>query len=95
LVPRVVVKADKISLLYTILKEELEFVRIWMKKFYDRTRFKGPYLEEGDKVYLVSRNLCIKRPSRKFDFYKIGPFKIDKKISENNYIFALPSIIRL
>jgi hypothetical protein len=93
LVPRVVVKADKISLLYAILKEELEFIRTKMKKFYDRTRFKGPRLEEGDKVYLISRNLYIKRLSRKLNFYKIGPFKIGKKILENNYIFALPSII--
>jgi hypothetical protein len=66
-----------------------------MKKFYDRTRLEGPYLEEGDKVYLISRNLCIKRLSRKLNFYKIGPFKIDKKISENNYILALPSTMQL
>ena len=95
MVPRVVVKADKMSSLYTILKEELEFVRTRIKKFYDRTRLKGPRLEEGDKVYLISRNLRIKRPSRKLDFRKIRPFKIDKKISENNYILTLPSIIRL
>jgi hypothetical protein len=64
-----------------------------MKKFYDRTRLEGPRLEEGDKVYLVSRNLRIKQPSRKLDFRKNGPFKIDKKISENNYILALPVTI--
>jgi hypothetical protein len=78
-----------------MLKEELEFVRTRMKKFYDRTRLEGPRLEEGDKVYLVSRNLRTKRPSRKLDFRKIGPFKIDKKISENNYALALPSTMRL
>jgi hypothetical protein len=94
-VPRAAVKADKMSSLYAILKEELEFVRTRMKKFYNRTRLEGPRLEEGDKVYLVSRNLRTKRPSRKLDFRKIGPFKIDKKISENNYTLALPSTIRL
>jgi hypothetical protein len=74
-----------------MLKEELEFIRTRIKKFYDRTRFEGPRLEKGDKVYLISRNLYTKRLSRKLDFYKIGPFKIDKKISENNYILTLPS----
>jgi hypothetical protein len=66
-----------------------------MKKFYDRNRLEGPRLEEGGKVYLVSRNLRTKRPSRKLDFRKIGPFKIDKRISENNYALALPSTMRL
>jgi hypothetical protein len=94
-VPRVVVKADKMSSLYTILKEELEFVRTRIKKFYNRTRLEGPRLGEGDKVYLISRNLYMKRLSRKLDFRKIGLFKIDKKISENNYTLILPSIIRL
>jgi hypothetical protein len=94
-VPRAAVKADKMSSLHAMLKEELEFVRTRMKKFYDRTRLEGPRLEEGDKVYLISRNLRTKRPSRKLDFRKIGPFKIDKKISENNYALALPSTMRL
>ena len=93
--PRAVVKADKMSLLYAMLKEELEFIRTRMKKFYDRNRLEGPRLEEGGKVYLISRNLRTKRPSRKLDFRKIGPFKIDKKISENNYALALPSTMRL
>ena len=83
------------SSLYAILKEELEFIRIRIKKFYNRTRFEGPRLEKGDKVYLISRNLRTKRLSRKLDFRKIGPFKIDKKISENNYALALPSTMRL
>jgi hypothetical protein len=93
LVPRVVVKADKMSSLYIILKEDLEFIRTRIKKFYNRNRLEGPYLEEGGKVYLISRNLYTKRLSRKLDFRKIRPFKIDKKISENNYILALPSTI--
>ena len=93
--PRAVVKADKMSSLYAILREELEFIRTRMKKFYDRNRLEGPRLEEGGKVYLISRNLCTKRLSRKLDFRKIRPFKIDKKISENNYVLALPSTMQL
>ena len=93
--PRAAVKADKMSSLYAMLKEELEFVRTRMKKFYDKNRLEGPRLEEGGKVYLTSQNLYIKRPSKKLDFRKIGLFKIDKKISKNNYIFILPLTIRL
>ena len=94
-VPRAAVKADKMSSLHAILKEELEFVRTRIKRFYDKNRLKGPRLEEGGKVYLISRNLRTKRLSRKLDFRKTGPFRISKKISENNYALALPITMRL
>ena len=93
--PRAVVKADKMSSLYAMLKEELEFVRTRIKRFYDKNRLEGPRLEEGGKVYLISRNLYIKRLSRKLDFRKTGPFRVSKKILENNYVLALPTTIRL
>ncbi len=42
------------STLYTMLKEELEFVRTRMKRYYDKHKLKGPRLEREDKVYLIS-----------------------------------------
>ena len=59
-VPRAAVKADKINALYMLLKEELEFVRTRIKKYYDKNRLEGPCLERGDKVYLIFRNLRTK-----------------------------------
>ena len=69
------------SSLYVILKEELEFVRHRMKEYYDKSRLEGPRLVRGDKVYLISRNLRTKRLSKKLDFKKLRPFKIDEYIS--------------
>ncbi len=40
--------------LYTMLKQELEFVCLRMKRYYDKTRLEGPRLRRGDKVYLIS-----------------------------------------
>ena len=94
-VPRAAVKADKMSSLHAILREGLEFVRIRIKRFYNKNRLEGPRLEEEGKVYLISQNLRTKRPSRKLDFRKVGPFRISKKISENNFTLALPTTMRL
>ena len=94
-VPRAAVKADKISTLYTMLRDELEFVRGRIKEHYDKHRLEGPRLERGDKVYLISRNIRTNRPSKKLDFKKIGPFKVDERISDNNYRLLLPATIRL
>ena len=62
-------------------KEELKFVYYRIKEYYNKSRLEGPRLVRGDKVYLISRNLRIKRPSKKLDFKKLRPFKINKCIS--------------
>ena len=36
----------------------------------------GPQLKKGNKIYLLTDNLRIKRPSKKFDYRKIGLFLI-------------------
>ena len=41
-----------------------------------------PQLKKGNKIYLLTDNLYIKRPSKKLNYRKIGPFfiKIIKKL---------------
>ncbi len=94
-VPRAAVKAEQISTLYAMLKEELEFVRTRMKRYYNKYRLEGLCLEREDKVYLISRNLYIKRLSKKLDFKKIGLFKVEERISDNNYRLSLLATMRL
>jgi hypothetical protein len=94
-VPRAAVKADKISTLYTMLKDKLEFIRTRIKQHYDKHRLEGPRLERGDKVYLISRNLRTSRLSKKLDFKKIRPFRIDERISNDNYRLSLLATMRL
>jgi hypothetical protein len=49
----------------------------------------------GDKVYLISRNLRIKRLNKKLDFKKLRPFKINECISQFNYRLILLVSIKL
>jgi hypothetical protein len=55
----------------------------------------APTFEEGDKVFLLRANLRTKRPSRKLDHIKVGPFKVKRKISEVNYELALPKTMQI
>ena len=80
---------------YAMFKEELEFIRQKIKHYYDKYRLEGPRLERGDKVYLILRNLRTKRLSRKLDFKKIRPFRIEEKISISNYRLLLLVTIRI
>ena len=40
---------------------------------------KDPQLKEGDKVYLLAKNLRSRRPSKKLDHVKVGPFLVDRQ----------------
>src|SRR5207247_3506982 len=61
-----------------------------MEDYYDPKRSKGPILEEGGKVYLLRRNIRLKRPYEKLDFKKYGPYRIEKKFSDLVYKLKLP-----
>ena len=41
--------------------------------------------KKGDKVYLLYSNIKIKRLNNKFDYKKLGLFKINKTIEIVNY----------
>lgn len=56
----------------------------------NQKRKTAPLLKEGDKVYLLTKNLRTRRPTKKLDKIKVGPFFISKQISPVNYKLALP-----
>ncbi|KAJ3546359.1 hypothetical protein NM208_g2046 [Fusarium decemcellulare] len=93
--PKAILKSDDLRNLHEEMKTELEFVRNRMTNYYDKKRLKGPTFSEGDMVYLATKNIDTKRPTKKLDYKYIGPYKILRKISENNYELDLPSKVRL
>jgi hypothetical protein len=63
--------------------------------YYNRTRFGGSRLREGDLIYLLRRNIKITRPSDKLDYKKIGPFKIKRNIKNISFELHLLTTIRI
>ena len=52
-------------------------------------------LKEGDKVYLLRKNIVTKRPSYKLDHKKLGLFKIIKVKGLVNFQLVLPKTINI
>ena len=46
-------------------------------------------------VYLVTKNIITKKPSKKLDYKYLGLYKIIKRILENNYQLDLPPKVRI
>ena len=87
--------SEQIKELHKKMKTELELVRERMSKYYNQKRLKGPTFSEGSMVYLATKNITTKRPSKKLDYKYIGPYRVTKKISENNYQLDLPPKVRI
>ena len=61
----------------------------------DKRRMTPPDFEEGDKVWLLRRNIHTTRPSSKLDAKKLGPFVIEKKVSDTAFRLTLPGTMRI
>jgi hypothetical protein len=72
------------------MKAELDFVTRKSAEYYDKKHCQEPELREGDRVYLLRRNIKTKRPSDKLDHKKLGPYRIVRVIKGVNFELALP-----
>jgi hypothetical protein len=81
--------------LHADLTETAKTVQERMKRYYDAKRSRGPDLKEGDKVWLLHKNFKSRRPSKKLDHVRLGPFKIAAKISEVTYKLDLPAKMKI
>jgi hypothetical protein len=54
-------------------------------RYYNENHQEGPDLKKGEKVFLLQKNIKTKRPSRKLDHLKLGPFLIKEKLGPINY----------
>jgi hypothetical protein len=71
-------------------REALGKARERMGKFYDRKRTPAPTYAVDDLVMLDMRNIKTRRPTRKFDQKKQGPFRITKVVSRSAVRVDLP-----
>ena len=63
--------------------------------YYNRKYSIGPILKEGDKVYLLQRNIKTKRPSKGLDHKKLRLFKIREQVRLVNYRLKLPQTMKI
>ena len=66
-----------------------------MKHYYDVRRQKTSQFKKKKKVFLLRRNIKIKRSSEKLNHRKLRSFKISKKKESLNYELELSKIMRI
>jgi hypothetical protein len=77
------------------LYEELVYAQAIYEKQANRRRAPAPNYVIGDQVYLSSRNLKTRRPSKKLDWKQLGPYRIIQKVSPHAYKLDLPETMKI
>ncbi|KAI0994959.1 hypothetical protein K3495_g13222 [Podosphaera aphanis] len=54
-----------------------------------------PIFYKGDKVWLLQKHISTTRPSNKLDHKRLGPFKLQKRISSHANKLSLPSTMKI
>jgi len=84
------VEAEKIQTTYKEMRQSLEKAQNRRIETVNKKRKMAPQLKRGDKVYLLTKNLRTKRPSKGLDHVKVGPFLILSKHGATTYTLDLP-----
>jgi hypothetical protein len=64
-------------------------------KYYDAKRIESPQYKVGDLVLLSLRNIKTKRPSKKLDLRRAGPYPIIECIGSHAYRLQLPPTMKI
>ena len=63
-----------------------------MAWFYDLHHQAAPIYKTGDKVWLNAQNITTTHPMKKLDHKWLGPYTVNKVISQNDYGLQLPYV---
>ncbi len=64
-------------------------------KYQNKKRKTTPQLKEGDRVYLLTKNLKTRKPSKKLNHVKVESFLIKKVKGSINYELDLPKDVKV
>jgi hypothetical protein len=76
-------------------KAALEMTADRMKRFYDKHVDEAPIFEVGSKVWLDTKNLDQRRPSKKLSHKRAGPYEVLERIGDLNYKLKLPHQMKI
>ena len=87
--------AQKLSEIQDWLKGEMAYTQEQQAEYANSSRLTAPRYIPGDKVWLSSKHIITKRPSRKLDRVHLGPFEIIKPVGNLAYELNLPPPMKI
>ena len=95
IVQKAMIQIEQLQLLHKELQRNIQFLSKRSALYANKRRDRGPTLKEGDKVYLLRRNIKTKRSSNKLDHTKLEPFRILEAKRSVNFKLNLSAPMRI
>jgi hypothetical protein len=80
---------EKLKTIHFDLKENLHVAQVVYKAQYDKHIKEIPPYKVDDMIWLSRKNINTTRPTKKFDYRQLGPYKILEVIRESKLAFRL------
>ena len=80
--------AERLDEIHAVVKAEMAYAQARQQESADRRRIPAPVFHIGDKVWLNAKNLRTRRPSRKLDNKRFGPFRVTRPIGDLVQLFC-------
>lgn len=93
-VPKAEERLEEIQQVQQEARAALEVAADRMKRYYDAAVREAPELQVGDMVWLDARNVTVER-ARKLSPRRLGPYKVKRRIGQQNYELELPRTMRI
>jgi transposase InsO family protein len=84
------VTAEELRETHKEMRKRIEQAQRQSISYVNKKRKTAPQLKRGDKVYLLTKNLRTKRPSKGLDHVKVGPFLVKSQQGPVTYTLDLP-----
>ncbi|KAL6167032.1 hypothetical protein ACJQWK_06483 [Exserohilum turcicum] len=88
-------KARLMQELHEELSKNIAQQNLTTSRAANKQRIEGLTFKKGDKVFLSRQNLKTKRPCKKLDNLRVGPFEILEEVGKVNYKLKLPQSMRI
>ena len=92
-VPAAADLASRLERLHDELRAELKAAQDRQAIYYNQRAAESPKYQPGQLVWLLRRHIKSSRPSDKLDHRRLGPFPIERAISDSAYQLRLPSYL--
>jgi hypothetical protein len=90
-----IVTANQLKDIHEACRNQIKNAQKKTAVYLQDKRKTAPQLKRGDKVYLLTKNLKTRRPTKKLDQVKVGPFLIEEQRGPQNYRLQLPKDARI
>ena len=89
------ISVEKLQSLHKMMSNELQKITKKTTISANKKRSEGPDFKEGEKVYLLRKNIKTKRQTNKLDHTKIGPFTILERKGPVTFKLELPPHMKI